>query len=157
MISSYQHSITKEAPFWKVCFAFCVVTNLMFREVLCSLDYMQQTNGWLWLFHSCRKTITSVAFSGDGKYLATGEVRIFKVHLLEPGHLKEYWSIKILQLILIYFGSHKSLGNLGNTFLIPGFHCLSANQGANFEMKTANFDLKFNLKLQSSGRSWSII
>ena len=29
--------------------------------------------------NSYRKTITSVAFSGDGKYLATGEVSLFKI------------------------------------------------------------------------------
>ena len=30
---------------------------------------------------TCRKTITSVAFSGDGKYLATGEVSLYNLIL----------------------------------------------------------------------------
>lgn len=36
----------------------------------------------MFFFYSYRKTITSVAFSGDGKYLATGEVSYSTLMLL---------------------------------------------------------------------------
>ena len=61
-----------------ICFQFVSLVTHCNKEIVIEL----------WVFDFCRKTITSVAFSGDGKYLATGEVSFFN---LTTTTTKFYW------------------------------------------------------------------
>ena len=64
------------------CINFVIKALICFQFVSLVTHCNKEIAIELWVFDFCRKTITSVAFSGDGKYLATGEVSFFNFNYL---------------------------------------------------------------------------